>query len=297
MTGPADRLPAPARAGGVEFPVPRGVNGPEGADDDGADLWDFLRSFVTARRTFLKIYRRYEERVTSAACELQVDREDLVLPPTELLRLFNLRRLVFLRDTLLRPLRDLAEHIFADREDEELLDVYCSHIYHELSILSEEHRSVGRFLRIQDRRRYRQLFEEVSGYYPRRLRRIRRLFTGGLRRIEILLPDWAEHRVIVRSVYLFGSRLALHAYGKDVSTLYSRMYPEGGEVKGYLEAATNFQASGFMTRARKAAQRGLDAGARLSSRRHLERAEGRALADLADLRDRLDAEAGVRPDA
>jgi len=264
-----------------------------GDGDSGAALWDFLRRFVSARRTFLSIFRRYEMRVTEKCEELGVAREDLVLPPSELFKLFNLRRLAFLKESRLRPLRDLAEEIFGARGDDDLLDVYCSHIYHELSILNEEHRSVGRFLRITDRRRYRQLFEEVSGYYPIRLQRIRRLFTGGMRRIEILLPDWTRYRVVVRSVYLFGDKLAGHAYGKGVESVYARMYPEGREVMGYLEASRSFMASGFMSRAREAAQRGCDAADRLRVRRPLERGEDLAADEVRKLRARLDAEAGV----
>ena len=270
---------------------------PGHAGDDGAALWDFLRRFVSARRTFLSIQRRYEKRVTEKCRTLGVDRESLVLPPSELFQLFNLRRLAFLKEIRLKPLRDLAEQIFEARGDEELLDVYCSHIYHELSILSEEHRSVGRFLRIKDRRRYRQLFEEVSGYYPKRLQRIRRLFTGGMRRIEILLPTWAVHRVMVRSVYLFGDKLAGHAYGKGVESVYVRMYPAGREIQGYLEASRSFMASGFMTFAREAAQKGIDAADALAARRPLERPEHLAADEVRDLLAHLDAKAGVEAPA
>lgn len=294
MTGSSSQPPASSLDGARGAHDLLTANGLGSTSDHGAALWDFLRSFVSARRTFLKIYRRYEDRVMGAARRLKVGRDDLVLPPSDLVKLFNLRRMVFLRDVRLKPLRELAEQIFAERGDEELLDVYCSHIYHELSILSEEHRSVGRFLRIQDRRRYRQLFEEVSGYYPKRLRRIRRLFTGGLRRIELMLPTWAQHRVVIRSVYLFGDRLALHAYGQDVGTLYSRMYPEGGEVKGLLEVARSFYESDFVTRSRGAAQRAIDAAARIKARRPLERAEEKALKDAEALRAHLDKEAGVK---
>ena len=282
MTGtdPTSAFPSPGHAG-----------------EDGAALWDFLRRFVSARRTFISIQRRYEQRVTQKRRDLEVSRENLVLPPSELFELFNLRRLAFLKETRLKPLRELAEEIFGSRGDDELLDVYCSHIYHELSILNEEHRSVGRFLRIKDRRRYRQLFEEVSGYYPKRLQRIRRLFTGGMRRIEILLPDWARHRVVVRSVYLFGHKLAGHAYGKGVEALYVRMYPEGREIQGYLEAARSFMTSGFMTRAREAAQRGVDAADALADRRALERPEQYAATAVRDLLAQLDAEAGVEAPA
>jgi hypothetical protein len=264
--------------------------------DRGALLWDFLQSFIASRHTFLAIYERYEGRVRTASRDMGVSREALHLPPKELFALFNLDRLRFLKEVRLRTLRDMAEQIFAENEDEELLDVYCSHIYHELSILAEEHRSVGRFLRIHDRRRYRQLFEEVSGYYPQRLRRIRRLFTGGLRRIETLLPEWSEHRVIVRGVYLFGDRLARLAYGRDVTAIYRRMYPHGAEMAGYLEASRSFLDSGFMRLAREAADKGREAGRKLTQRRHLERAEQDAVEELEALLVRLDEEAGVTAD-
>ena len=163
--------------------------------------------------------------------------------------------------------------------------------------LNEEHRSVGRFLRIKDRRRYRQLFEEVSGYYPKRLQRIRRLFTGGMRRIEILLPTWAQYRVVVRSIYLFGDKLAGHAYGKGVEALYVRMYPEGREIEGYLKAARSLQTSGFMARAREAAEKGIEAAHIIEDRRPLERPEQHAADAVQDLLARLDAEAGVEAPA
>jgi conjugal transfer ATP-binding protein TraC len=40
-----------------------------------------------------------------------------------------------------------------------------------------------------------------------RLRRNRKLFADGLRRIEELLPEWGRDRVVVRSVFLFGPRV------------------------------------------------------------------------------------------
>ena len=286
---PATRRAEAPRGGEADVTLRPG----NGNGDPGAELWDFIVTFVAARRTFLSIYRRYEKRVLSACKRLNVRREDLVLPPQELFELFNLRRMTYLRDARLKPLRDLAERIFERSGDEELLDVYCSHIYHEFSILSEEHRSVGRFIRTKDRRRYRLLFEEVSGYYPERLRRIRRLFTGGLRRIELLLPKWAAHRIIVRCVYLFGDRLALHASGQDVRAIYRRMYPEGGEVKGFLEAGLNFQESGFLARARDAGQKAVDAGEALAKRRPLERAEEKSQAAARALVAKLDEAAGV----
>jgi hypothetical protein len=230
----------------------------------GADRWDFLATFFAARHAFLSIYRRYERRVLTAARAREVGREELELPPEDLSRLFTLRRLERLRDGRLAPLRDLAQRVFAADEAEgrggdELIDVYCSHVYHEMAILAEEHRSVGRFVHIRDRRRYALLFQEVSRYYPVRLRRILRFFATAARRIDTLLPRWSADRVIVRSVYLFGDRLGRQAYGEGVEAIYRRMYRDGGAARGFLEAARSFEASGFTERAREAAARAVAA--------------------------------------
>jgi hypothetical protein len=245
--------------------------------DHGSLLWDFLTTFLAARRTFLSVFRGYERRVITAARRAKVKREVLRLPPRELAKLFHLRRLEALRDGRAAPLRDLAQRLFAEHGHPALIDVYCSHVFHELSILSEEHRSVRRFVRIRDRRSYAQLFQEVSRYYPVRLRRVRKFFDSAMRRIEALLPDWARERVIVRSAYLFGERTARLAYGEGIEALYRRMYPEGGAAQGFLEAARSFQESGFRAEAVEAARRSLAAAKGRSSRDRRAAREARAL--------------------
>lgn len=227
--------------------------------DGGAALWDFLATFVAARAAFRSIWRRYERRVVGAAERRNVPREKLVLPPALLARLFDLDQLQALRDRYLDPLREQAEAIFGERGDEGLLDAYCGHGYHELAILCEEHRSVGRFIRIHDPARYRELFAEVGRYYPTRLKRIRRFFRLGMARLEELLPTWSRHRVVVRSAYLFGEALARSAWREGLEGLYARMYPQGRAAKGWLEAARSFHAAGFDHEARQAAGRALAA--------------------------------------
>ncbi len=218
----------------------------------GALIWDFLTTFVAARRTFLAVYRRYERRVLAQARSRDVPRTQLKLPPQELWTLFHLDRLESLRDKRLAPLRDLATEIFGAAGDEGLMDAYCGHIYHEISILSEEHRSVGRFVRHHDPRRYRALFDEVSGYYPLRLNRVLRFFRAAMKRLDELLPRWSRERIVVRSAYLFGDRLSRRAWSDGREALYIRMYPNGGVVRGYLEAGRSFLDSGFTDHARLA---------------------------------------------
>lgn len=225
--------------------------------DVGSRLWDFFSTFVEARAAFRVIRRRYERRVIGAAARRGVHREDLVLPPALLERLFDVQELVRVRDAYLDPLRRQALDIFGERGDEGLLDTYCGHAFHEWAILCEEHRSVSRFRRVHDPARYRELFHEVGSYYPTRLRRIRRLFRLGMARLEQLLPAWARQRVMIRSAYLFGDALGRRAWREGLEGLYARMYPEGGAVKGLLEAARSFHAAGFDAQAATAGKRAL----------------------------------------
>src|SRR5438552_13159066 len=176
-------------------PTPSPAAAPACVPMDGSLVWDFLTAFFASRRGFNAVYRRYESRVLRFAREAGVHRDDLSLPPADLARLFYPKRLLHLRDQRLAPLRVFAHALFRESGVVEPLDTICSHIFHEHSILMEEHNSVVRFQHLSDPRRYAQVFEEVSGYYPVRLRRIRRLFADGLRRLEELLPTWAFARV------------------------------------------------------------------------------------------------------
>lgn len=257
MARPRGASPAEPGPGASQGPGPQAVV--RVVRDGGAALWDFVRDFLEARDAFRRIYRRYERRVVAAAHERKVAREHLVLPPDQLWRLFDLRDLEALRDEHLGRLKRQAEAIFGDDGDEGLLDTYCGHAYSEVSILCEEHRAVGRFVQIHDPARYRQLFQEVSGFYPTRLRRLRRFFRQGLRRLEELLPAWSRHRVVIRSAYLFDEGLARRAWREGLEGFYARLYPGGGAPQGYLEAARSFHAAGFDAEAAEAAGRATQA--------------------------------------
>jgi hypothetical protein len=240
---------------------------------NGGLVWDFVTAFFASRRAFLAVFRRYESRVLAFAREAGVHRDDLVLPPGDLARLFHPKRLQHLRDQRLVPLRALAHQLFREAGVVEPLDTVCSHVFHEVSILLEEHLSVVRFRHVSDPKRYEQMFEEVRGYYPLRLRRIRRLFADGLRRLEELLPGWAADRVVVRSAYLFGGRIARGVWedddGRPLDALYARMYPAGAAAEGYLAAGKSFLASGFAPETVAALEASVRAGkrARSASRR------------------------------
>ena len=101
------------------------------------------------------------------------------LNPSETRDLFNSEAL---RDLIVRwvePLRETARGYFRESNVSEPYDTKVSRIYHELSILLEEHLSVLNFPRAGSAREFGRLFREVSEYYPIRLRRMRDRATGG----------------------------------------------------------------------------------------------------------------------
>jgi len=226
------------------------------ASVDGTRAWDFLVAFFASRRSFLAVFARYEARVLRFARDAGVHRDDLALAAGDLATLFHPKRLQHLRDVRFASLRATAHALFREQGAVDPLDTVASHAFHELSILLEEHLSVVRFRDLSDRRRYAQMFEEVSGYYPTRLRRIRKLFADGLRLIEEVLPAWGRDRVVIRSAYLFGERLTRGVFEEGgLAGLYARMYPSGGAAEGYLEVGRSFLASGFEREARRALAR------------------------------------------
>ena len=72
-------------------------------------------------------------------------------------------------------------------------------------------------------------------------------------------------RVVVRSAYLFGGRIARGVWEEEappLESLYARMYPAGGAAQGYLEAGRSFLASGFAPEAEAALGSAVRAGKR-----------------------------------
>ena len=159
--------------------------------------------------------------------------------------------------TRLRPLRDLAERIFAEQRrrgaPRRLLQPHLSRV-----LDPQRGAPVGRALPAHPRPApLPDALRRGERVLPRRLRRIRRLFTGGLRRIETLLPDWAQHRVIVRCVYLFGDQLAQQGLRAGrVAPSTAACTPRGARSRATWRRPATSTTSGFMIRAREAAARG-----------------------------------------
>ena len=228
--------------------------------------WRLLRSFFRSRAAFLDLFAQYERRVMAFADQFETDRTRLKLPIDELLSLLDFKRLEELRDREILLLKETAHEIFRGPDATDRFDHYVSNIYHELSILKEEHYTLREdFVRF-DQKEYDRFFREVSEFYPKRLRHVKNLYGHALRRLETILPGIAHERILVRSLYLFGDELLTSSYRGGLPGLYRKMYPDGGAPLGYFLAAGSFFESGFLEEALGAYRKAQIAGAKERSR-------------------------------
>ncbi len=218
--------------------------------------WILLRNFYQSYRSFHALYDQYERRVQGFAEQYGVDRKDLALSPDEIMGLFDSHALLALRDGELAMLREMSHQLFrgvAGAPDP--FDNHVTNIYHEVSILKEEHNTLREDAMRADRVEYARYYREVNVYYPKRLKHVHNLYGRARKRLEQLLPTVARNTIIVRSVYLFGERLVRDVYTRGLEQLYGYMYPEGGALAGYELAADSFVAGGFAAEAAEAYER------------------------------------------
>jgi hypothetical protein len=224
--------------------------------------WLLIRGLFVSRDRFLRMFRTYERRVQAHSRKLAVDRSRLDLPWTELRMLLDFEALEQIRDDLLEELKEVAHDLFRSIDSTDPLDSYIAQIYHEVSILKEEHYGLEEEYLEKDAKAYERLHEEVKDSFPNRLRHIRDLFVKCRRRLERILPSMMEGSIVIRSLYLFGDDIFRAAYRDGLVGIYRKAYPEEGEVRGFYEAALSFRRGGFDDLAKAAIEKAHKAAAR-----------------------------------
>ncbi len=246
--------------------------------------WAVIEHHFGSKNKFLAIFRAYEERVADLVRDRGVPREKIQLNALETVELFDMPRLqALLREEVL-PLRDAAHSLFRDHNIGEPYDSKVSRIYHELSILKEEHLSVTNFPRDGSAQDFARLFEEVSLYYPERLRRVRDLFAAAQRRLDSLLPRFQADTIVLRSAFLFRARLWPEGARTGLVRFLRRMFPEEGHLRGFLKIGKSFIRAGFYDQAEECALLGLEtraakSGAAEGPREDLEKLRAKAAAE------------------
>jgi len=220
--------------------------------------FEVIRLHFTSRHAFQEVYRDYEARVKRLVGERGIPRDKLELSPGETTRLFDTVRLETLLREQVGPLREASHALFREEDLAELYDSDASKIFHELSILKEEHLSVRDFPRAKGGREFARLFVEVSSYYPQRLRRVRDLYVRAQKRLEALLGGMRDDAIVLRSCMLFREELWPDDPVGGLARLLGRMFlDEGGALPGFLAIARSFFKGAFFEQAAECARLGI----------------------------------------
>jgi hypothetical protein len=254
--------------------------------------WAILEYHYVSRAAFLAIFKTYESRVLRLVKERGIPRDKLKLNPTETRDLFDTWRLNQLIEKSLVALREVSHAFFRAQDVPEPYDSKVSRIYHELSILKEEHLSVRDFPRGGGgSREFARLFREVSEYYPQRLRRVRDLFARATQRLEELLPRFSADTIVLRSAYLFRNDLWSENPRAGLTRFLSKMFPADGVAHGFLQIARSFSRAGFFDHTIESAKMGVQAAAKKAQARSAQGQEAREItADLDRIIARAEAE-------
>ncbi len=223
--------------------------------------WEIIENHYGSLNFFKELFAAYERRVARIVQAQGIERDKITLSPVETRDLFDTWRMRELIDNRVRPLRNASHAHFRDNEVAELYDTKVSRIYHELSILKEEHLSVRDFPReLGGGREFARLFREVSTYYPERLSRVNELFERATNRLEELLPQFADGVIVLRSAYLFRDEMWPEDPQAGLVHFLDCMYPDQGAVHGFLVIARSFLKAGFLEQAAESARLGAAAG-------------------------------------
>jgi hypothetical protein len=256
--------------------------------------WLVIQYHYRSRHAFAHIQRAYESRVKALVAERGVARDRIKLTAQETRLLFDTPELEDLLINMILPLRDASHTMFRFSDIAEPYDSKISRIYHELSILKEEHLSVRDWPKDGGSREFARLFREVSEYYPQRLRRVRDLYQRATKRLEVLLPRFQDNRVVLRSVWLFREELWREQARPGLVRLLDHMFPEGGAPDGFLRIARSFYRAGFFEQAAECAKMGVAAAGRLAQARS---SRGHEARDTISELDRLIAHANAEQHA
>lgn len=219
-------------------------------------LWDLVEFFFETKVAFLVVYNKYETEVLKHAKEKRVDRKILRLDREEVSKLIDLSKLVKLRNDYLLPLKELSHQMFRRSDSTDPFDRWVNSIFHEISILKEEHYRVKKIAAeyevVNERDESLLILDEVHEAFPRITNHVYNLFEKATQRLEKLLPNFNKFKVLIRSVNLHGEQILSQVYDKGLESFYEKMYPQFGAFDGYVTVAQSFVDSGFLQQAREA---------------------------------------------
>ena len=221
----------------------------------GHKIWTIVQLFYRSHVVFREQFDSYERQVLDLSQRTGIHRNDLRLNSLELSNLLDFKYLERLRDGYIHELKDLCHLVFRGQDRTDLLDRYVSDIFHEISILKEEHYNVKTYAPLYERDaaevELKHILDEAHALFPHKLRHISYLFGRAQGRLEEHLASFRNIKLFIRSLYLHRHDFVAQAYPDGISQIYRFMYPLG-PVEGYFEVGRCFLFSGFEAEALEA---------------------------------------------
>lgn len=218
--------------------------------------WRVVERFYRSWTNFQSMHDRYEQIVQDYVEKLGTPRDKIRLDPRDLFELLSTQDLEVLRDNYLTPLKEACHRLFRTEDSTDFLDRLVNDIFHELSILKEEHYNVLTYATDEtalvlgpDRDLHEEqqaILDEVHDMFPSKVHRIAHLFETGSVALEALLHRWNSDVVLIRSLFLQREGFVEQAYPDGLDQFYKLMYGPEDYLIGYHVVGHSFFQSGFL---------------------------------------------------
>lgn len=215
-------------------------------------FWLFVERFYSSHKLYQEQYDLYEGKVANYVERFGKPRHEIRLEPGELSDLLDFKRLERIRDAFLLPLKDASHAFFRSDHSTDFIDRIVNDIFHEISILKEEHYNVLTYTSPDDDlagEEMRTILDEVHEMFPIKVHRLMHLFDVARGRLEKILPAHKEDVVFIRSLFLNRDGFVAEAYEDGLIQFYRLIYGDDRAFDGFKTVGDSFYHSGFYDQA------------------------------------------------
>lgn len=215
-------------------------------------IWTIVEHFYRSRKIYRAEHDSYEKLVRHYVDEMNLPRNQIRLGPQQLSKLLHFKELETVREIHLLPLKQASHALFRGDDRTDFFDRLINDIFHEISILKEEHYNVltyssdGTHI---DSEELNAILDEVHEVFPLKVHRLEHLYELACSRLERILPRYQDNRVLIRSLFLHRQGFVADAYEDGLQRFYELLYGDKNIVSGYRAVGESFYHSGFYEQA------------------------------------------------
>lgn len=225
-------------------------------------IWVIVERFYRGERLYRVQYETYERLVAQYVKKIGLPRTEIRLGAKELSGLLQFKQLERIRDAFLEPLKQACHDLFRRDNSTDILDRLVNDIFHEISILKEEHYNVLTYQvnpeSAVDREEQKAILDEVHEMFPIKVHRMKHLFDTARARLEKTLPRFKEDRVLIRSLFLNRDEFVIDAYPNGILDFYRVIYGKKKVYEGFRRVGDSFFEGGFYEKAMEAYEAGAE---------------------------------------